>query len=66
MTKPKDEHVHHNELRRQKAAELIAQQLRKRRRERTDAALLTAADTRDGEQRPATGGPKPPGGQGDR
>ena len=66
MTKPKDEHVHRNELRRQKAAELIAQQLRKRQRERTDEALLTAADTRDGEQRPAAGAPKPPGGDGKR
>lgn len=55
MTKPKDEHARRNELRRQKAAELIALQMRKQQRERTDEALLTAADARDGkEQVPAT------------
>ena len=59
MTKPKDEHARQNELRRQKAAELIAQQMRKQQRERTDEALLTAADARDGEA-PATV-PRSPG-----
>ena len=60
MTKPKDEHARRNELRRQKAAELIALQMRKQLRERTDEALLTAADARDGEAPALATVPHPP------
>lgn len=55
MSKSKDEHALHNELRRQKAAELIAAQLRKRQRERTDEALLSSEQARR-----AAGKPKKP------
>jgi hypothetical protein len=60
MTKPKDEHARRNELRRQKAAELIALQMRKQQRERTDEALLTAADARDVEAQVPAIVPQPP------
>jgi hypothetical protein len=42
MSKAKDEHARQNEVRRNKAAEQIAAQLRKRQRARTDEALLSS------------------------
>jgi hypothetical protein len=58
MTKSKDEHARQNELRRQKAAELIALQLRKRQRVRTDEALLTTVGARDPADKPLPKRPK--------
>lgn len=55
MSKAKDEHERQNEVRRHKAAELIAAQLRKRQRERTDAALLSSEQAKR-----ATAKPKKP------
>lgn len=42
MSGSKDEHARQNALRRMKAAEQIASQLKKRQRARTDAALLSS------------------------
>jgi hypothetical protein len=54
MSGSKDEHARQNALRRMKAAELIASQLKKRQRARTDAELLSSEQAR----RPAAKSPR--------
>lgn len=53
MSRSKDEHERQNALRRAKAAELIASQLKKRQRERTDAELLSSEQARKTPAKPA-------------
>jgi hypothetical protein len=56
MSNAKDEHERQNQVRRAKAAELIAGQLRKRQRARTDAALLSSEQAKRAAAKPK----KPP------